>query len=68
MRNAQYGSQSTKARDEVDVAELDGLGMAAVVLYGRDGAEPETRIFDEPRSFAARSSWRWLWAAWRRQG
>lgn len=66
MHDAQYGSQSARVRDEADVAELDGLGMAAVVLYGRDGGEPAARVPEEPRSFATRSSWLWRWAGWRR--
>jgi hypothetical protein len=66
MPSAQHGSAETERRDDAGLAEVDGLGVAAVVLYGRDDAE--RRVEDERRSFAPRSSWLLRWAGWRRHG
>ena len=68
MQGAKHRSAEPDRRDDADLAEVDGLGVAAVVLYGRDASDPGPRAAEEPRTFAAKSSWLWRWAGWRRPG
>ena len=65
MQGAHYGSAGQERRGYPDVAELDGLGMAAVILHGHDAPEPAVRVSEEPRTFAARSAWFRRWTGWR---
>jgi hypothetical protein len=62
MPGAEYASSGTDCQDEAGLAEVDGLGVAAVVLYGRDLPEQAAQASSEPRSFVEKSSWLWRWA------